>query len=75
NALLLHYDADGTALSGRTVSAGASDSEFMGVALRGDSVYITGYQKGTGAYTYAGGGITLEGLSTDVNAVVMRHTR
>jgi hypothetical protein len=73
NALFLRYGSDGTALSGYTAGVGTSDSEFLGVAPRDDSVYIAGRQKGTGAYTYADGGITLTGLSTDVNAVIMRH--
>jgi hypothetical protein len=75
NAVLVKYNADGAAQYAHTVSVGASDSEFKGVAMRGDSLYLVGHQKGTGAYTYVTGSGALAGGSTDINAVVMRYKK
>jgi hypothetical protein len=75
NAVLVKYNAVGDAQYTHTVSVGTSDSEFKGVAMRGDSLYLAGHQKGTGAYTYVTGSGALTGGSTDVNAVVMRYKK
>ncbi|MDR1419973.1 MAG: hypothetical protein LBI86_06335 [Treponema sp.] len=70
NSLLVKYNDGGTAQYARTVSAGAADSEFLGMVLGGNSLYLTGYQTGTGTYTYFPS--SLAGGSAGKNAVVMR---
>jgi hypothetical protein len=73
NPVLVRYNADGVALSAHTVSEGTSDSEFRAVFLHDSSVYLAGFQKGTGTYTYAAGSLT--GTSSAENAVLIRYSK
>jgi hypothetical protein len=73
NSLLIKYDHSGTAQYAHTVSAGAADSQFTGVTLHGDSLYLAGYQQGTGTYTYVPG--PLAGSAAANSAVVMWYRK
>jgi hypothetical protein len=77
NPVFVHYGTDGTALDAHTIVMNlvSSDAEFLGVALRGNSIYLGGYQKGTETWFYAMGGIEFTGLSIDANAIIMRHNK
>ncbi|AFM13683.1 Ig-like domain-containing protein [Turneriella parva] len=73
NAVLVKYDASGTALWARSVSAGASHSQFNGVTvdISGNNVYAAGYQRGTSLFNY--GGAAAAGLSLIGNALLVKY--
>lgn len=53
NVLLVKYDASGSALWAKTVSAGTGPCSFDGVTVDASgNVYAAGYQNGTGIYSY-----------------------
>ena len=77
NALLVKYDTNGTALWARTVSSGSSSSNFNSVAAdSAGNVYASGYQEGTGTYTY-GTGVSAAGTAATAgsndNAVLVKY--
>ncbi|WP_198429951.1 hypothetical protein, partial [Treponema primitia] len=73
NVVLVKYDADGTALWARTVSAGSFVSYFISVAVDGSgNVYAAGSQYGTGTFTY--GGVSVVGsYSSGANVVLVKY--
>lgn len=72
NVTLVKYDTNGNALWANTVSAGAAQSEFRGVAADASgNVCAVGYQTGTGTYTYSGQ--SLNGVSASSNAVIIKY--
>ena len=71
NAVVVKYNANGTALWVRTVSTGRS-SNFNSVAVDASgNIYAAGIQDGTDIYTY-GTGVTAQG-SANRNAVVVKY--
>lgn len=73
NALLVKYDATGTALWARTVSTGASYSTFKSATIDSDgNVYAAGSIHGTGTYTF-GVGVTAEGSFSGPNVVLVKY--
>jgi hypothetical protein len=73
NAVIVKYNIDGDAQYAHTVSVGVSNSEFKGVATQDNSIYLAGFQNGTGTYTYVTGSLT--GSSSNTNAVLMRYNK
>ncbi|MBS0619603.1 MAG: hypothetical protein JSR44_15570 [Spirochaetes bacterium] len=72
NSALLKYDSTGNTLWGRSVSIGASGSEFDGVAPDSSgNIYTVGYQSNTDTYTY--GGETATGTYSAENVVIVKY--
>ena len=73
NAVLVRYDASGTAQWARSICAGAGNSEFLSVAVDENGyVYAVGYQTGTGTLTY-GTVVGAEGTCRGENAVLVKY--
>ena len=74
NAALAKYDPDGNALWAKSVGTGTQYSEFVDIAVDtgGTSVYASGYQEGTGCYTY-GTGVSAQHTSLSTNAVLVSY--
>jgi outer membrane protein assembly factor BamB len=74
NAVLVKYNAAGTAQWAKTVTKGNSASSFNAVAADSSgTVYAAGYQTGTGAYNYGSGDIA--GTGTSRNAVLVKYAQ
>lgn len=78
NALLVSYDASGTALSARTTEAGPDESIFRGVATSGGNAFAVGQQLDNHTYSY-GDGLEVSGSASgtyfgtpNTNAVIVR---
>jgi len=72
NAVLVKYDSSGNALWVQSVSAGASISAFNAVAIDASgNIYATGYQSGTGTYTYDTQSVA--GSSTGKNIILVKY--
>jgi hypothetical protein len=72
NAVIVKYNALGVAQWAQTVSAGASDSSFRGVATDSSgNVYAAGFQTGTGSYTY--GTVSATGTCGTSNVVLVKY--
>jgi hypothetical protein len=73
NAVLVKYNASGTAQWAKTVTAGNSSSEFSAVTVDSyGNIYAAGYQKGTGSYDY-GNGAAAAGTAVSGNAVLVKY--
>ena len=74
NTLVVKYDNTGTPIWGRTTLSGTTANQSRGIAvdpMTGD-IYVAGSQMDTGLYDY-GGGVTLTGLFTTFNLIVLRY--
>lgn len=72
NAVLVKYDSTGTAQWARTVSAGASTSQFYAVAVDSSgNVYAAGSQNGTGNYSYDG--LFIAGPNVGPNIILVKY--
>lgn len=70
NSVLVKYDSAGTALWARTLSAGSSPSQYLGVFTdAGGNIFAVGYQTGTGTFTYGSRSITGSSAGTNVTLV------
>ena len=59
NPVLVKYNAAGTALWARTITAGTRDAYFYSVTLdQAGNVYVAGAQNGTGNFDYGSGNIS-----------------
>jgi hypothetical protein len=73
NAVLVKYDADGTVLWAKTITAGNLDSGFNAAAVDSSgNIYAAGAQLGNGAYNYGSGNITGSSYTT-YNAVLVKY--
>jgi uncharacterized protein (DUF2147 family) len=74
NVLLVKYNSSGTAQWARTVSTGAAESTFFGVAIdKAGNVYAAGRITGTGTYTF-GTGVTATGtFASGYNVVLVKY--
>lgn len=81
NITLVKYDSSGSALWARTVSSGADNSVFNGVAAGSSGVFAGGQQYGTGEYRYGSGiypdgtGILATGIYGTNNAVLVKYPK
>jgi hypothetical protein len=74
NAVLVKYDTSGTALWARTVANETvpDRSRFNSVAVGSDGIYVAGYIRGTGKYTF--GSQPVQGtFSSGYNTVVVKY--
>lgn len=73
NAVLVKYNASGTAQWAKAVSTGFSDSRFFSVATDSSgNVYVVGYIFDTGNYNF-GDGVTAAGPSSTYNLVLVKY--
>jgi hypothetical protein len=74
NAVIVKYDASGTALWAKSVTTGGNESEFKGVATdTSGNVYAVGLQKGTGTYTYDTGVTATGSYTPTANATLIKY--
>jgi hypothetical protein len=76
-AVLIKYNSDGTAQWAKSVTAGNSSSQFVGVAESSGNVYVVGSQGGNGSFSY-GDGVTAtgaydSGYGDGNNAVIVKY--
>ncbi|MDR3301193.1 MAG: hypothetical protein LBT01_01500 [Spirochaetaceae bacterium] len=72
NAVIVKYGSTGSVQWAQAASGG--DAEFAGVALDGqDGIYVSGYQQGTGAFTYGTNAKSATGGAM-MNAVLVKYT-
>lgn len=75
NIALVKYNSGGTALWARTVTAATNESVFYGVAAdNSGNVYASGYQSGTGSFTYAAGVSSVGTYSVENCSIVKYDT-
>jgi len=75
NAAIVKYDSSGNAVRARSVSEGADNSRFSGVAIvPGGDVFAVGDQTGSSSYTY-GTGVSATGYNTNEHSVVVKYLR
>lgn len=73
HAVLVKYDASGTALWARTIASSTNRSEFLSVAIdSAGNVYAAGSQYGTALVSY-GGGVTATGVNAGLNGVLVKY--
>lgn len=74
NALIVKYDANGTALWAKSVSGASGDSQFNAVVADGSgNIYAVGKQNGNTAYNY-GSGVSLSAAGAGFdNAMIVKY--
>jgi len=73
NVVLVKYAPSGNAVWARSVTAGASFSQFWSVATdSSNNIYAAGFQTGTGIYTY-GTGVSVSGTYSGNNVVLVKY--
>lgn len=72
NALLVKYNATGTAQWAKSTSSGNTASEFIAVKANSAGIYAAGYQTGTGIYNY-GSGVGGNGGANADNSVLVKY--
>lgn len=73
NVVLVKYDSSGTASWARSVTAGAGDTSFSGIAVDSSgNIYAAGAQYGTGTHTY-GPSVNSTGTYTGNNVLLVKY--
>jgi hypothetical protein len=74
DALLMKYDASGTALWAQTITSGSNRAEFYSLAIdKSDHIYVAGYVYGSAGPADFGNGVTFAKSDAFMNAVLVAY--